>query len=440
MSILKWSGRALCVALLAGSLTACDFIQPITENPNAVPAATLDQLLVGSQVNFMRMQEGQSSRLVAVWMQQMAGNQRQFASFDIYQVVEGDDDDYMNFMYDGGGLVALREAQRLATEESRTVYRGIFKVYEAFIMGEAASQYGDMPYREAINPEIAEPVLDPQRQVYSDVLALLDDAITDLNSGVGGGPATADFVYGGDAASWVRAARTLKARFNLHWVEVEGNARYQDALTEAANGINSADGDWTALHSTSATESFFWHQFQLDRSGYVVAGDYNVTLMQAQPGGGDPRLPLYYSEAEGAFAGTIVGSPPGTPSGDPTDDASDLACHPNKSGGCQGLGAGSAEFNFPILTCAENNYIRAEATLQTGGGEAAARTFLDAALDCDEARWAAFGFTIDLSAQQAANDGLLGAALLAEIIDQKYISGFLGIERWNDWSGYVSRP
>ena len=56
MSIRKWSGRALCVAVLAGSLTACDFIQPITEDPNTVPSATLDQLIVGSSVNFMRLQ------------------------------------------------------------------------------------------------------------------------------------------------------------------------------------------------------------------------------------------------------------------------------------------------------------------------------------------------------------------------------------------------
>jgi hypothetical protein len=430
MSILKWSGRALCVAVLAGSLTACDFIQPITENPNQVPAASLDQILVGSSVNFMRLQEGQSSRLVALWLQQMAGNQRQFSGFDTYQIVEGDDDDYMNFLYDGGGLVALREGQRLATTENRIVYRGIFKVYEAFMMGEAASQFGDLPYSEAINPEIDQPVLDGQLAIYTAVLALLDDAITDLNSGTGAGPGNADFFYGGTAANWVRAAHSLKARFNLHWVEVEGNARYTAAIAEANLGILSAADDWTAIHTTAATETFFWYQFMRDRSGYIMAGDYGVSMMQAQT---DPRTALYYSEATGPYAGTIIGSPPGTPSGDPSDDASELTCGPNKPGGCTGLGLGSPEFDFPILTCSETNFILAEATLQTGGGDAAARTFADAALDCDEARWAAYGYTIDLSGIQARNDALTGAALLDEIMLQKYISMPLRIELWNDY-------
>jgi hypothetical protein len=430
MTILKWSGRALCVAVLAGSLTACDFIQPITENPNAVPVATLDQLLVGASVNFMRMQEGQSSRLIAMWMQQMAGNQRQFSDFDTYQVAEGDDGDYMNFLYDGGGLIAMRQGQRQATEVDRIVYRGVLKVYEAFVMGEAASQYGDLPYSEALNPEITQAALDDQAAIYGDVLALLDDAITDLNSGTGSGPAGADFVYGGDAAQWVRAAHSLKARFNLHWVEVDGNSRYTAAITEANQGILSAVDDWTAIHTTAATETFFWFQFLRDRSGYIVAGEYGVNALANQT---DPRLPLYYSEGTGAYAGQIIGSPPGNPAGDPSDNASELTCGPNKSAGCTGLGLGSQEFNFPILTCAETNYILAEATLQTGGGDAAARGFLDAALDCDEDRWADYGFTIDLSGVQARNDALTGNDLLWEIMLQKYISKPLAIELWNDY-------
>jgi hypothetical protein len=233
----RWSGRALCVAVLAGSLAGCNFISPVDANPNSVPTASLDQLLVGVSVNYMRVEEGQSSRLSAVWLQHMTGTQRQFVGMGQYAVFEGDDDDAMNNLYDGAGLVAVREAIRLATIEDRIVYRGIFKVYEAFMMGMAASEFGDLPYSEAVNPDIPEPSLDDQLAIYTAVLALLDDAISDLQSGQGAGPAAADFVYGGDVASWVAAARTLKARFNLHWTEVEGNARYTAALTEAQQGL-----------------------------------------------------------------------------------------------------------------------------------------------------------------------------------------------------------
>jgi hypothetical protein len=430
----KWSGRALCVAVVAGSLTACDFIQPVDSNPNAVPSATLDQLLVGVEVSQFFVEESQSSRLVSVWLQQMTGTDRQFVGFGQYSTVEGDDDDAMNALYDAGGIVANREGVRQAGIAGRPGYAGIFKVWEALAVGMVASEFGGIPYSEAISPDVAQPKLDTQAEVYTAVLALLDEAIADLQQG-GLGPGAADFVYGGDFARWIAAAHTLKARLHLHWAESDP-ARYNAALTEAQQGIQDASGDWLALHSSASTENQMWYQFVRDRGDYISSAKFLVDLMRFRPeyaaAGGDPRMPYYFSSGTGNFADTIIGSQVGNPPGDPSNDASELACGPNVDAGCQGWGWGAPDFSFPIMTCAENNFIIAEAQ-SVAGNDAAARTALDDALACAEDRFANFGATIDLSAYMSTNDALSGTDLFNEIMDQKYMALFLNRNVWSDY-------
>src|SRR6185312_2465670 len=105
-------------------------------------------------------------------------------------------------------LVAKAEA------DGDKVFAGIGKVWEAFAVGMAASLWGDIPYSEAAG-EVDTPKLDKQADVYAAVQTLLDAAITDLKSGQGKGPGSADLIYGGDAAKWIQAAHTLKARYYM---------------------------------------------------------------------------------------------------------------------------------------------------------------------------------------------------------------------------------
>src|SRR5690606_30714384 len=115
-------------------------------------------------------------------------------------------DNEFSSVYTGGGLVDLRRAIALAEEDGRRVYAGILKIHEAFVIGMAASVFGDIPYSEAVTEGIDDPALDEQAAVYAAVLALLDEAIADLGSGTGAGPGTVDFNFSGDATRWTRVA------------------------------------------------------------------------------------------------------------------------------------------------------------------------------------------------------------------------------------------
>ncbi|HEX7118095.1 MAG TPA: SusD/RagB family nutrient-binding outer membrane lipoprotein [Longimicrobiales bacterium] len=393
-------------ALLAGAVGACDFIESTATNPNAVPQATVDQLFAGIQVNAFFFNESQIARLAAMWTQQMAGTDRQFTSLDKYDFNEEEADGEFSSLYTGGGLVDIRRATAQAEEAGRRVYAGILKIHEAFLIGMGASVFGDLPYSEAVNPEILMPKLDDQAAVYAAVQALLDEAIADLASGEGVSPGGVDLNFGGDAAAWTAVAYTLKARFHMHWGELNGDAAYQAALDAAQNGISSVDGNWRADHSSSGPEQNVWFQFMRDRSGYISSGDYLLPMMVAN---NDPRLPHYFGMVD-------------------TDDDDVPDSYVAKTSPLSPSGVGAADYDLPLVTCAENQFIIAEASYHLGLGDAAVRDAAKAGLACQEDAWG-----VDLSGIATMLDGLTDEALFNAVMEQKYTALFLNMEVWNDY-------
>ena len=393
------STRVPGVILLTLFLGGCDFISPVDSNPNSVAVASTDQLFTGIQVNSYFLTEGQIARITAIWTQQMAGTDKQFVSIDSYTITEEDANDEFSTVYTGGGLIDIRAAVAQAEDVGRRVYAGILKVHEAYMIGMTASIFGDIPYSEAATDDVDQPVLDGQAAAYGAIQDLLDDAIADLGSGTGSGPGAVDLNFGGDAASWTAVAYTLKARFHIHWGEATGASAYADALAAAQNGIQDVSGTWKAIHTSDPNENNRWFQFQRDRVRHLEAGDFMVPLMVADA---DPRLPMYFTNASGGGYA-------------PRD--SELSA----------TGYGAPTFDVPILSCAENAFIIAEAQFAVPN-EAGAISAAQDGLTCQEDEWG-----IDLSATAAAIAGLTGAPLLAEIMDQKYIALFLNAETYNDY-------
>ncbi len=405
MTTTRGMRRVAVVTVMATTLGACEFISPVETNPNTVPEATVDQLFTGAQVISYFLGTGGLSRIAAIWTQQMAGTDRQFATFDSYTITDADFEDEFNALYTQGGLIDIREGIRQAEEAGRPAYAGILKIHEAYLVGMHASFFGDIPYREAVTPGIEDPVLDDQAQVYGDVQALLDEAITDLAAG-GIGPGAVDKNFGGDVAAWTAVARTLKARFYMHTAEVGGAAAYTAARDAVlAGGISTAAGSWRARFNAANPERNMWAQFMIDRSGYVASGDYLLPLMTANA---DPRRSIYFSEAS---AGVY------------TPRVSLLS----------ETGDGNDTYDIPLVTCAENYFILAEAYYQLGGAanEILARAAGRDALACEEAT---HGLAADaLGSASAFPVTLTGAALLAEIMEQKYIAQFLVTDAYNDY-------
>ncbi|MGH7550456.1 MAG: SusD/RagB family nutrient-binding outer membrane lipoprotein [Gemmatimonadota bacterium] len=391
---------ALVVGLLAsGSLAGCDFVEPTGADPNTIPDASVDQLFTAVQLNTWFHVEGAISRYTSMWMQQMAGTDRQFVTIGEYIFDEESADGEFNSLYTGGGLIDLKRILAGERLQTNPHYAGIVKIHQAMLFGLAASVWGDIPYSQAADLEITEPALDAQLDVYASLLALLDEAIANLQSAPGPLPVGAvDLAYGGDPARWLAVAHTLKARLLSHLAEVDPG-RYGQVLAEAQQGIRTPAGNWVALHTSNVTEENPWAQFQRDRSGYISAGEFLVNLLKAR---NDPRLQVYFAPVGGEIVGAPIGG-----SGD-ASALSEVAGSP-----------GASDFSFPLLTCEENAFLAAEAASQLGDAAGAAM-WVEEGIACSEAFW---GVTLPRPA----------AITLEEIITQKYMALFLSFEPWNTY-------
>jgi hypothetical protein len=400
--------KTLLVAGAAMAATACsDFLggENLDFDPNRPTSAEAAQLFTAVQVNSYYVVGGHAARVLAMWMQQMAGTDRQYRGYDQYSITEGLFGEY-SAAYTGGGLIDMRSIQAEAEASGNRILGGITKVWEALVMSFVADMYGDATYSQAVNgDEFPQPVLDQQSDVYAALQTVLDGAIADLQSGEGG-VGDLDLSFGGDPLLWIGVANTLKARIYLHTAETNPSA-YQQALAALCTGttLNTCTkgiqdgGDLNEYHSGNSGEENIWWQFiARDRDSYMRPGKFLVDLMNAR---NDPRRAEYFQlNASGQYGGAAPGQ--------------------GLSGAISNLGLTrlDPDYDQPILTYEETLAIIAEAAYQTGN-IALARQALDALI-------ATYGGS-------AVGGGLSGAALLERILEEKYIALFQSYEVYNDW-------
>jgi len=427
----KVLGGALGAALLAGTVGCNDFISGVPDNTNLLTDVTPAQLFTAVQVTTGFWSESQIARFSSMWMNQLAGTDRQFTAYDAYNFGEQDVDAEFATAYGPGGLVDIRKARAAADSQGMHVLDAILKVHEAYLMGMTASIFGDIPYSEALVPGTPAH-LDAQAAVYASLQTLLDQAITQLGTaatvGEQGILTAREQNFAGNRTKWTEVANTLKARYYMHWVEAQaaggaaataagtacGGNCIAKALAAANSGISVAGNTWRTVHTGTATETNFWYQFQNDRFGYISGGKVLIDFLKSRS---DPRLQIYYTAQTG---GTYNGSAPGSSASDPGTGASQLN---TGSGGFAAPGA-----RIPIVSCAENFLIIAEAQYRLGA-TAAAQTALTSGTQCALAQ----------SGSSATAASVLpavmptGAALFTEIGMQKYAAEFLNLEAWNDY-------
>jgi starch-binding outer membrane protein, SusD/RagB family len=403
----------IALAAAAGvSLVACNpFLtgEGLTNDPNNPTTATREALFMGVQATTWGQQESSPALTVCMWMQQCTGGGGRFVEqFGHYLIDEGSFSFDFNSVYTGGGLTDIRKVEASARDAGDLQFLGIAQIYEALVVGTAADIWGDIPYTQALTT--AAPALDNQFAVYDSVQALLSRAIANLG-GAGPGPGDRDLVFGGVAASWIKVAHTMKARYFLHTVEAAGAGLlgtrtaaqvYADVIAQATLGIADASGagDFRAFHGQNTSERNVWYQFSQTTFGTdLVAGKRLVDFMKAR---NDPRLPQYFGRNAGnGFGGDDVNA------SQPADSVSAVDGTRN-----------SPTFRQPFVSYAENELILAEAN-----NRGTPANYVVALQHLNNERAAA-----GLAATAGA-----GAALLDSIMTEKYVAMFQNIEVWSDY-------
>lgn len=435
LSVLIYS----CSLVLMINTSCEDFVTGVDEfDPTQPRDASLGQVVTSAEVGIIAFAEGDLARLAGIFTDQFTGIDRQYVSLNNYTTTSGDYDSQWDNIY-STALKSLRIARGKAEESNNLRAVGMTQILEGYLMGMTAAAFGDIPFSQAVNiDQYPNPAYESQADVYNAVLAMLDDAIANIQASPAGTTYEGDF-FGGDDASWIARANTLKAKFLLHL------DRYPEALAAAQLGISDAADDLIAPHGTSYNADFnIYYSFLVyDRPGYMSAVDGLAPRLL------DPSATLSRNNAkteEGArFDYSFI-----------TDENYAVGYEPNYYSDFDwGVPDGyfGTNTSFPILTYRENQLILAEAELRVNGFNNALtalneyRAYLETGAYINPAYIAADNLMYSpyVAADFAPEGGILSpagmenpdgvsaaSALYREIIEEKYVSLLGTLEVFND--------
>ena len=226
--------NSILALLLVFSFSCEDLNEDINSNPNDILITDVEDklFLTGAQLANIQLQLGHLNRISGMYSGQLIGFSSLYSNIYGYSLSTVESNSEWFTLYVG----VLNNMRQLQENSSNTLLVGIAEIIEGHAFGTAASLWGGIPYSEAGNPEIEDPMFDSQVSVYDAAIQKLNSGIATLQSAPSGG-LSQDILFGGDKSKWIEAAYTLVARFNLH------KKNYGAAISAANSGISSAAGD-----------------------------------------------------------------------------------------------------------------------------------------------------------------------------------------------------
>jgi len=419
MKGLKIMKNTFSLILIASMLmlASCEIPTDLNDNPNEITLQDVDASLFlnGAQLANIMVQNSHLNRITGMFSGQLIGYTSLYSNIYGYSLSTVESNDEWNGCYTGV-LTNVRHIVEAVPDDKLLV--GIAKVIEAHAVGTLAILMGDVPYSEAVNDAVEDPVFDSQLEVLAAMTTLLDGAISDLGS-ASSRPESYDIYYDGDKDKWLAAAYTLKARYAL----IQSN--YSAALTAANMGISSSADDMNFIPRGDAAVS----EGDKNLFNAILSGSRTGDL-----GNNGSYLLELLNDTTSAYRGNAK--------------TNETARHNyykiDETSGEGNLGVIERFEPMPMVTYSENQLIKAEAAARTGadglghlndyrawlasGGRLNATFNSDTTIQYDAYVSADFA-----SGGMENSDGVSAeTALLREIIEERYVSGFGTYMPFND--------
>ncbi len=398
----------LLVALV--SLASCTgLVEDINTNPNniAVDEVAPTSFLTGILLANSSAHVGHLNRISGLWSGQLVGYTSLYSNIYGYNISTAETDGTWSRVY----IAIIPNARHVqANAPNDALLNGITKTVEALAISSAASLFGDVPYSQ-VNSEVEDPAFESQVSVLNAALSLLDDAISDLGS-ASSRELNEDIYFEGDADKWKAAANTIKARIYM-WMR-----DYAAAYTAAQQGISSVSNNLQHIPRGNAAvntgdKNLFYEPISGSRAGDIGSKDsYLLSLL-------DANSDVYRGNAK-------------------TDEAARLAYYTiDESIASNNLGFANQFEPQDIVSYQENQLILAEAGARTSGFDTGLqhlneyRVYLNDGGDVNANFQDMVHTYMPYEAEDFAANGIENAdginadrALLREIIEERYVSGF----------------
>lgn len=448
--------KALVVFSVMATASSCKKFLDINKDPDRIPSTNspVEQLLTSAQVNLAFEGGSDLFRYTSLIVQHMSGQAsqpNQTYEYDRYNVTGSDQNNVWSSIF-ATTLNDLELIIRQAAANGSPHFSGVAKIMKAYEYSLVVDTWGDVPYTEAQQlDQNTAPKYDDDATIYPKLIALLTEAVTEINSANSNlSPGATSLIYPGSfattKANWIKLANTLRLRLLLHYSKKDPAFMVAQMTTLINSGAafmaSNADNFQMAFYNVANQRNPI-AAFETSRPNYLFASASMVDLMNAKA---DPRRAVYFTPYPfNSNPPTYKGVTPGDPA---TIDYSRI--HTFLRGAATGTptqqtGGGilasaytySGAAPIRMLTFAEYNFIRAEAALAGAPGDAQAFFTAGITAAMQEAGISAAAITAYL----ATNGTLAGtnALKLKQIIEEKYVALFgVSVEPWTDYrrTGY----
>ena len=152
--------------------------------------------------------------------------------------------------------------------------------------------YGDIPYTQAQNTAIPFPAYDDQKTVYADLLHRVDTCIAGLDPS---SPAmgSADLIYGGNCAAWLKFAASLQLKLAIFLADVDPTTATSEIQAAITTGVFTSNSD-NALFQFDVSNPAYSDPVSNVALQFSTRHDFGPTniVINTMLGWNDPRVPF----------------------------------------------------------------------------------------------------------------------------------------------------
>lgn len=314
-----------------------------------------------------------------------------------------------------------KSIERLAAGEENSSVQGVGLVLQAYGYSVLTDMFGDIPFSEATRADegIFAPKYDSQQDVYTGILAMLDQANTLFAADNGTIPSTSDILYSGDVGKWRKFANSLKFRCLMRISgEVNVAAQLQELISRPMFSSNNDEAKLVYLGADPSANPIFETIVFGNRNEFKV----NSVLVDMLTDLNDPRLEVYaQTNADGEYRGKPSGY-----ANVPNDDYDYNNVSP--------IGKRYLEATAPgyWMSFSELSFLMAEAA-QKGYITGDAKSYYQQGIT---ASFAANGLSASAAAAYYTQGNIAynSADGLQQIAEQNWLGLFCqGVEAWTEW-------
>ncbi len=436
----------LFIILSSSLLLGCkkDFFD-INQNPNTVTESNITaELILPNALHNVGVQTVLGYGWLNNWMGYWSpsGSYSPNTEESTYNITggfgEGKWDGIYNTLFD------LHTVEAKAQTSDQPLYRGIAMIMKAHLFQNLVDMFGNVPYSQAFNLEVASPSYDKAEDIYKDLQVKLDTAIAVMKEVTLSSTSyqrTVDIVYHGNTQLWIKLANTLKLRLLIRQTQVPGFAPTAELAKIQANGGVLLSGESASVNpgylQNEGKQNPFYNTFGRAVNGnvaneYYRANNYVLGILKSNT---DARLSRFFQPAaspassSNPYIGTTYGAAP------------DVAFDGTKTSNIGPGLAGKFDQSQWIVTSVESMFLYSEAVAR-GWLTGDAKTVYENAvkesfiwLGVPNAATAANDYLTTVSIANWANAGTTTDSRVRFLLLQKYIAltGINPLEAWSDY-------